>query len=87
MADWDHRWPDNEIDYSCHEEVFYVDRGCLFCSICSEIAPRHFAASVASGVKFHAVCIRQPSNDGELALCEKARERCPYGAIGRTRSR
>ena len=74
MADKTKRWDDNV------EGSYYVDKDCIFCALCHEIAPDNFMES-ADGT--HDKVYKQPSNEEEKALCEEALENCPVEAIGR----
>ena len=73
MADRDKRWNDNE------QGGFYVDKECILCSLCSDLAPRNFRESRDGD---HDVVYKQPENDEELKACREALEQCPVEAIG-----
>ena len=73
MADRNERYPDNAPG------VFYVDRGCINCSLCAEVAPDNFRHG--DGLD-HDVCFKQPVSPAESELCIEAMESCPVEAIG-----
>lgn len=73
MAEVRDRWPDNAPG------PFYVDRECIVCTVCSEIAPDHFRLSETED---HDVCYRQPATRAERERCEAAEAECPVEAIG-----
>lgn len=56
---------------------YYVDRTCVHCELCKEIAPDHFTQS-----KYEGFVCRQPVTDDEERVCRNALENCPVGAIG-----
>ncbi len=57
---------------------YYVDRSCVRCKLCHEIAPRHFTKTE----EHDGFVCRQPANEIEEHLCQMARESCPVNAIG-----
>jgi ferredoxin len=59
--------------------AFYVDRECIDCDLCREIAPESFERNEEEGFSF---VHRQPESDGERARCREALENCPVEAIG-----
>jgi ferredoxin len=61
------------------EGAFYVDRECIDCDLCREIAPESFERNEEEGFSF---VHRQPETDEELARCREALENCPVEAIG-----
>lgn len=73
MADRDARLPDNAAG------AYYVDENCSNSGICREIAPQIFGQNRSAG---YAYVLRQPENAEESALCQKAKDGCPMGAIG-----
>jgi ferredoxin len=73
MADKSQRWEDNVAG------PWYVDKSCILCSLCSDLAPRSFRES-ASGD--HDVVYRQPQTPEELESAEQAKAQCPVEAIG-----
>lgn len=83
MADPADRWSDNVGGASVIEGrrvSFYVDRECILCTVCAELAPDHFRLADSED---HDVCYRQPTTPEELANCEAALAECPVEAIGR----
>ena len=73
MADNTQRWEDNVAGR------WYVDRTCILCSLCSDLAPRSFKESVAGD---HDIVYRQPVTPEEIAQAEQAKAQCPVEAIG-----
>lgn len=73
MADFSQRVPENT------RGRFYVDKTCIDCELCREVAPDHFARQDDEG---HSYVARQPSNDDEEDACRAALEECPVEAIG-----
>lgn len=73
MANRDEKWDDNVSG------DFYVDKECILCSLCVDIAPESFKESDAGD---HDVVYKQPANDEELAAAMDAMEQCPVDAIG-----
>lgn len=73
MPDKLKKWEDN-IDGK-----FYVDKECILCSLCHELAPQNFKES---GSGDHDVVYKQPTNEDELKQCLEAKENCPVEAIG-----
>jgi ferredoxin len=73
MADVTQRWEDNT------QGVFYVDRECILCSLCSDIAPENFRESDDGD---HDIVYKQPDSDEERKQCREALEQCPVDAIG-----
>ena len=59
--------------------AFFVDRECIDCDLCREVAPDNFERNEDEGFSF---VYKQPENDEERALCEEAKESCPVEAIG-----
>lgn len=58
---------------------YYVDRTCIDCEACREIAPAHFARHDPARYSFVS---RQPENEREDAECRAALAECPVEAIG-----
>jgi ferredoxin len=56
---------------------YYVDRTCVHCLLCHDIAPDHFMQTEHEGFVH-----RQPMTEKEALLCESALANCPVGAIG-----
>ena len=73
MADKSRRAPENVPG------PFYVDKDCVLCTTCFEIAPEHFALAAGETHRFVA---RQPTTVAEREKCAAARDACPMGAIG-----
>jgi len=73
MADVNDKYPDNVGG------PFYVDRQCILCHLCSDIAPGHFRESPDGD---HDFVHTQPTTDEQIALCIEAMEQCPVEAIG-----
>lgn len=73
MADRDDRWEDNVAG------KWYVDKTCILCSLCSEIAPLSFRESKD---RDHDVVFKQPQGEAELEAARNAMQQCPVEAIG-----
>lgn len=73
MADLNDKWEDNT------EGAWYVDKQCILCSLCHELAPNNFKESEDGD---HDFVYKQPDNDEDLAACKEAMEQCPVEAIG-----
>ncbi len=73
MADRTERWADNVPG------EWYVDKTCILCSLCSELAPRNFKESSDGD---HDVVYKQPANADEIAHAHDAMKQCPVEAIG-----
>jgi ferredoxin len=73
MADKSRRHVDNAPG------PFYVDRDCVLCTTCHEIAPAFFPMSRD---ETHRYVARQPATPEEIALVRAAMDGCPMGAIG-----
>ncbi len=73
MADELQRWEDNVAGR------WYVDKTCILCSLCSDLAPKNFRESKDGD---HDVVYKQPANAEELAQSEQAKLQCPVEAIG-----
>jgi ferredoxin len=73
MADKTQRWEDNVAG------SWYVDKTCILCSLCSELAPRSFKESAAGD---HDFVFHQPQTPEEAEAAEMARAQCPVEAIG-----
>ena len=58
---------------------FYVDRQCVDCEVCRDIAPDNFKRIAA---RRYVIVYRQPDNANEESLCREAMECCPVEAIG-----
>lgn len=73
MADVNEKYADNVPG------AFYVDKQCILCHLCSDIAPDHFKESEDGD---HDFVHTQPETDEQIALCIEAMEQCPVEAIG-----
>ena len=73
MADRSQRWEDNVPGR------FYVDKECILCSLCSDIAPENFKESPDGD---HDHVFKQPESDEERQKCLDALQQCPVEAIG-----
>ncbi len=73
MANLDEKWEDNVAG------AFYVDKECILCSLCVDIAPENFRESEDGD---HDIVYKQPENEEEEAACLDAMEQCPVDAIG-----
>ncbi len=73
MAELHHRYSLNAPG------VYYVDRECIDCELCSHHVPDLFARNDTGA---HSFVIRQPATSEEIASCEEARSACPVEAIG-----
>lgn len=60
--------------------VFFVDDQCIDCSLCSELAPKHFKRTTEDGG--HDYVYNQPVTKEEIANCNEAKDSCPVDAIG-----
>ena len=58
---------------------YYVDNSCISCQICTDEAPDHFKMADNNSTSY---VFKQPENDEEKKLCEKALSICPVDAIG-----
>jgi ferredoxin len=73
MADRSLKWEDNVPGR------FYVDKECILCSLCSDIAPANFKESSEGD---HDHVYKQPETPEELEKCRDAMKQCPVDAIG-----
>jgi len=73
VADKTEKYVDNA------EGPFYVDKTCIDCDACRQMAPDNFARNEEGGYSF---LIRQPENETEAEQCVDAMEGCPVGSIG-----
>lgn len=73
MAEVSERWEDNAPG------AWYVDKSCILCSLCVDLAPNNFKESEQGD---HDVVYKQPETEEELAQCKEAMEQCPVEAIG-----
>lgn len=58
---------------------FYVDRYCVDCEVCRDIAPDNFKRIAA---KRYVIAYKQPGNAEQERLCREAMDCCPVEAIG-----
>lgn len=58
---------------------FFVDRECIDCDLCREVAPDNFERNEDEGFSY---VYKQPESDEEVQLCEEALDSCPVEAIG-----
>jgi ferredoxin len=82
MADKNDKWEDNVGGFSIiagKKVSFYVDKECILCSVCEEVAPKNFRMNDSDD---HDICYKQPENEIELEECYEALESCPVEAIG-----
>ena len=82
MADVNDKWEDNIEGFSIiagKKVSFFVDRECILCSVCDEVAPKNFRLS---DDETHDVVYKQPETEEELEECIEALESCPVDAIG-----
>jgi ferredoxin len=73
MADPKEKWEDNA------EGPWYVDKTCILCSLCCDLAPANFKESADAD---HDMVYKQPAGDDEMQACTEAMEQCPVNAIG-----
>ncbi len=73
MANLDEKWEDNVAG------EFYVDKECILCSLCVDVAPENFKEAEDGD---HDIVYKQPEDDDEKAACMDAMEQCPVDAIG-----
>ncbi|NUP89625.1 MAG: ferredoxin [Candidatus Sumerlaeia bacterium] len=73
MADVGEKWEDNVAG------PWYVDKSCILCSLCVDLAPNNFKESEAGD---HDFVYKQPETPEEEAACQEALEQCPVNCIG-----
>lgn len=73
MASRQEKWHDNTVG------KFYVDKECILCSLCVDVAPKSFKESEDGD---HDVVWRQPETEEEIREALDAMEQCPVNAIG-----
>lgn len=73
MADKSDKYPQNIPG------AFFVDRTCINCDLCRQIAPNNFTENQDDG---HSYVYKQPVNEKELDECNEAMEHCPTESIG-----
>lgn len=59
--------------------TYYVDRNCIDCDLCRDLAPKNFARADGPGYSY---VYKQPASADEVAECEEALFNCPVEAIG-----
>ena len=73
MANIAEKWEDNLPGN------YYVDKSCIFCNLCMEVAPNNFKESDQGD---HDIVYKQPDSEEEILACKDAIEQCPVEAIG-----
>ncbi|RJP29286.1 MAG: ferredoxin [Candidatus Omnitrophota bacterium] len=73
MGDINERWEDNAPG------KYYIDKNCILCALCVEMAPDMFKESDEGD---HDIVYKQPENEDEENLMKEAMEQCPVDAIG-----
>ena len=73
MADPEEKWEDNV------RGLWYVDKSCIFCGLCPQLAPENFQES-EDGT--HDYVYKQPADEEEEEQCRDAAEQCPAQSIG-----
>ncbi|MCA9319191.1 MAG: ferredoxin [Planctomycetes bacterium] len=73
MANRDEKWEDNVPG------TFYVDKECILCSLCVDVAPDSFKESEEGD---HDVVYAQPVTPDQIEAARDAMEQCPVNAIG-----
>ncbi len=73
MADVAEKWEDNVAG------EWFVDKACILCSLCVDLAPNNFKESDDGD---HDIIFKQPDTDEEKEQCKEALEQCPVEAIG-----
>lgn len=76
MANVAEAWEDNAPG------AWYIDKTCILCSLCIQLAPNNFKEADAGD---HDIVYKQPEGDEELAACEESRQQCPVECIGNDR--
>lgn len=69
----------NEIYSDNIAGKFFVDKSCIDCGLCSEIAPSNFCRSKQQD---HDIVYKQPASEPEKQECMEAFDACPVEAIG-----
>jgi ferredoxin len=67
------KYDDNAIGH------FYVNKDCIACDTCTEVAPNFFKLTDNYD---HAFVCQQPVTPHEIVQCKEARDTCPVAAIG-----
>ncbi|MCA8912156.1 MAG: ferredoxin [Planctomycetes bacterium] len=57
---------------------FYIDKSCINCGLCPNIAPNNFAEDDAAT---HSFAFAQPANADETGQCEEAVATCPTQSV------
>ena len=73
MADKSNIWEDNTPG------KWYVDKNCILCGVCIDVASDNFKESEAGD---HAFVAKQPSGEAEETACNDAKDQCPVECIG-----
>ena len=73
MANRQEKWEDNIAG------AYYVDKECILCSLCVDIAPNSFRESEEGD---HDFVYRQPETAEDVEAARDAMEQCPVNAIG-----
>lgn len=73
MASADEKWEDNVAG------KYYVDKECILCSLCVDVAPNVFRESDDGD---HDVVYQQPTSEEDVEAADDAMEQCPVDAIG-----
>jgi len=73
MANTQDRFEDNA------KGSWYVDKQCILCSLCAELAPNNFKESSSGN---HDYVYKQPETPNEKEQCKEAMDQCPVEAIG-----
>jgi ferredoxin len=58
---------------------FYVDKNCIDCDVCRDLAEDNFTRDDDGGYSY---VYKQPQTSEEEQLCQEALEVCPVEAIG-----
>jgi ferredoxin len=73
MANREERWTDNVAG------PWYVDKNCILCSLCEELAPKIFKQAESGD---HDIVYKQPNTPEELKAAKESMDQCPVEAIG-----
>jgi ferredoxin len=73
MADKSSKYEDNVPG------KYYVDKECIDCDLCNELAPNNFGTAEADD---HSCVTKQPETPEEEEQCIEAMEGCPVDCIG-----
>lgn len=58
---------------------YYVDKQCIDCDVCRDVAPHNFTRNADAGYSY---VFKQPETPEEEDLCHEALVSCPVDAIG-----